>query len=83
MSKQNIVLKTFPLADTKNGVISISHIEEPYGDGSFPVVSIGISLKKNSDEPDWKAHIPYDNLDELIEALSEAKKRYESLKKEN
>ncbi len=83
MSKQNIVLKTFPLADTKNGVISISHIEEPYGDGSFPVVSIGISLKKNSDEPDWKAHIPYDNLDELIEALNEAKKRYESLKKED
>ncbi len=76
MGGKNSVLKSFPLADTKNGMISVSHIEEPYGDGSFPVVSIGISLKKNSEEPDWKAHIPYDNLDELIEALKEAKEKY-------
>jgi len=76
MGGKNSVLKTFPLADTKNGVISVSHIEEPYGNGSFPVVSIGISLKKDSHEPDWKAHIPYDNLDELIEALNEAKEKY-------
>lgn len=76
MGGKNTVLKTFALADTKNGVISVSHLEEPYGDGSFPVVSIGISLKKNADEPDWKAHIPYDNLDELIEALNEAKEKF-------
>ncbi len=81
MGGKNTILKTFPLADTKSGVISISHLEEPYGSGSFPVVSIGISLKKNSEEPDWKAHIPYDNLDQLIEALTEAKKRYEESKK--
>ncbi len=76
MGGKNTVLKTFALADTKNGVISVSHLEEPYGDGSFPVVSIGISLKKNADEPDWKAHIPYDNLDELIAALNEAKAKF-------
>ncbi len=76
MGGKNTVLKKFALADTKNGVISVSHLEEPYGDGSFPVVSIGISLKKNADEPDWKAHIPYDNLDELIEALNEAKEKF-------
>ncbi len=76
--KNNTVIKTFHLADTKNGVISVSHIEEPYGNGSFPVVSIGISLKKDSSEPDWKAHIPYDNLEELIGALNEAKERFEN-----
>ncbi len=76
MSGKNTVLKEFPLADTKNGKISVSHLEEPYGDGSFPVVSIGISLKKSAEEPDWKAHIPYDNLGELIEALKEAKETY-------
>ncbi|NOX15597.1 MAG: hypothetical protein GXP61_06185 [Epsilonproteobacteria bacterium] len=76
MGGKNTVLKTFALADTKNGVISVSHLEEPYGDGSFPVVSIGISLKKNSEEPDWKAHVPYENLDQLIEALNEAKEKF-------
>ncbi len=77
MSGKNTVLMEFPLADTKNGKISVSHLEEPYGDGSFPVVSIGISLKKNSEEPDWKAHIPYENLDELIVALNYAKEKFE------
>jgi len=74
MSGKNTVLKTFKLAGTKDGKISVSKIEEPYGPKSIPVVSIGISLKSDSEEPDWKAHIPYDNLDELIEALKEAKK---------
>ena len=78
MSGKNTVLNTFPLADTKKGVISVSHLEEPYGTGSFPVVSIGISLKGEDREPDWKAHIPYDNLDQLIESLQEAKKQFGS-----
>ena len=73
MSGKNTVLKTFKLAGTKDGQISVSKIEEPYGPNSAPVVSIGISLKGDSEEPDWKAHIPYDNLDELIMALQEAK----------
>jgi hypothetical protein len=74
MSK-NTVLKKFKLAGTKDGEISVSKIEEPYGPNSESVVSIGISLKSNSEEPDWKAHIPYANLDELIEALKEAKEQ--------
>ncbi len=78
MSGKNTILTKFALAGTKNGIISISHLEEPYGNGSFPVVSIGISLKKNGEEPDWKAHIPYENLDELITALQDAKARFQS-----
>ena len=70
--KKSIELKKIPLANTKEGTISIAHIEEPYGEGSKPVVSIGISL--NGEEVDWKAHIPYENIDEVIEALKEAKK---------
>lgn len=81
MSGKNTVLTTFALAGTKTGVVSVSHLEEPYGTGSFPVVSIGIALKKNSEEPDWKAHIPYENLDQLIVALNDAKARFEAEKK--
>lgn len=46
MGGKNTILTKFPLAGTKNGMISVSHLEEPYGNGSFPVVSIGIALKK-------------------------------------
>ncbi len=74
MSKDSKILKTFPLAGTKTGTISVSHIEEPYGENSAAVVSIGISLKGDINEPDWKAHIPYENLSDLIDALNAAKK---------
>jgi hypothetical protein len=73
LSKDNTVLNSFKLAGTKEGTISVSNIIEPYGKDSDPVVSIGISLKGNIDDPDWKAHIPHQNLDELIEALQLAK----------
>lgn len=69
MGGKNTILKTFALADTKKGTISVSHLEEPYGAKSAAVVSIGISLKGDEEEPDWKAHIPYENLQELIQAL--------------
>jgi hypothetical protein len=74
--KKATLIKTFPLANTKEGVISVSHIEEPYGEGSKPVVSIGISLDGSEDKPDWKAHIPYENIDDIIEALKEAKEKF-------
>ena len=73
MGGKNTLLKSFTLAGTKEGTISVSSIEEPYGKGSQSVVSIGISLKGDIDEPDWKAHIPYENLDDLIDALMEAR----------
>ncbi len=72
----NELLKTIPLSGTDKGVISISNMDEPYGEGSNSVVSIGISIKGNDNNPDWKAHIPYENIDEVIEALKEAKKKF-------
>jgi len=78
MGGKNTILNSFALAETKKGIISVSHLEEPYGTGSFPVVSIGISLKGDDTSPDWKAHIPYENLDQLIESLQEAKKQFGS-----
>ena len=70
--KKTKLIKEFPLANTKEGVIKVSHIDEPYGENSKPVVSIAISL--NGEDVDWKAHIPYENIDDVISALQEAKK---------
>ncbi len=65
--------KTIALSGTKNGVISVAKIDEPYGKDSAPVASVGISLAGNANEPEWKVHIPFDNLDEVIEALQALK----------
>jgi hypothetical protein len=69
MSKTTTEVKTIKLAHAKNGTISVAHIEEPYGEYSSPVASIAIS--KGEDE--WKVHVPYENLDDLIKALNDAR----------
>jgi len=63
-------LGTLPLHGTKQGVISVSNVSEPYGKGTSDIVSIGISL--NGKDIEWKSHIPYENLDDVIEILQKA-----------
>ena len=65
--------KTINLSGTTKGVISVTKIDEPYGKDSASVASIGISLAGNAAEPEWKVHLPMDNLDEVIEALKALK----------
>jgi len=61
--------KVINLSGTKNGVISVEKIDEPYGKDSASVASIGVNLKGDASNPEWKVHIPFDNLDEVIKAL--------------
>jgi hypothetical protein len=70
--KTSTLIKKIPLAGTDNGMITVARLEEPYGEGSRPVASVGVWLSKTSEEPDWKVHIPFENLDEVIEALKKA-----------
>ena len=65
--------KTIELSGSRKGVISITKLEEPYGKDSHTVVSIGISLSGKADAPEWKVHLPLENLDEVIEALQALK----------
>jgi hypothetical protein len=65
--------KTIALSGTKNGVISVTKIDEPYGKGSETVASIGISLSGDANNPEWKVHIPLDNIDDVMKALAELK----------
>jgi diaminopimelate epimerase len=67
------LIKECALSGTKNGKITIAVIEEPYGAGSGSVASIAISLSAKSTEPDWKVHLPKENIDDVITALTEAK----------
>ena len=61
------------LSGTKDGKITVTTIEEPYGAGSESVASIGIALQAKAEEPDWKVHIPKANIDAVIDALQKAK----------
>ncbi|MGB5792273.1 hypothetical protein [Poseidonibacter sp.] len=63
-------LGSLTLAGTKKGKISISNVTEPYGKDTSDIVSIGISL--NGQDIQWKSHIPYENLDDVIAILQEA-----------
>ena len=63
-------LAKLALHGTKRGLISISNVSEPYGKGTSDIISIGISL--NGKDIEWKSHLPYENLDEVIAVLQEA-----------
>jgi len=66
--------QTIPLNGTKNGLISVTKLDEPYGEGSGSVASIGVSLDGEANNPEWKVHIPFENLDAVIKALEALKK---------
>jgi hypothetical protein len=66
-------VETIPLNGTKKGVIMVSKIDEPYGDKTDSVASVGISLTGNKDEIDWKIHIPLTNIQNVIDALNKIK----------
>ena len=68
------LIKELLLDGTKNGKITVGTIAEPYGAGSGSVASIAITLKADSTEPNWKVHIPKENIDAVVEALQAAKK---------
>jgi hypothetical protein len=78
MPKETLEISTIKLPNTRGGEISIAHIEQPYGEFSSPVVSIAISLE-GDDEHDWKVHLPYERLDEVIKALQKAKDMSETM----
>ena len=73
MSQLAKVIDEFKLSGTDDGKVEVAIIKEPYGEGSESVVSIGIFLNSDASEPNWKVHLPKDNIDEVITALQKAK----------
>jgi len=73
MSMKTTIIEEIGLSGTDHGSITVAILEEPYGAVSECVVSVGVSLQTNAQEPDWKIHVPVENIDALINALSKAK----------
>lgn len=81
MSKTITAIKTIKFShggkasQVDRGTITVSNIYEPYGEFSKPVTSIGVRLHGDENKsPEWLVHIPFNILDEVINALNEAKK---------
>ncbi|SFZ97541.1 hypothetical protein MNB_SV-5-505 [hydrothermal vent metagenome] len=74
MSDKINKISEMPLSGTNDGKIVVNTIAEPYGPKSNSVASIGIFLQAGAKEPDWKVHIPKEDIDDVILALQEAKK---------
>jgi hypothetical protein len=62
-------LDVFPYRDREKASITVTTVEEPYGLGTPPVVSIGCTLKGDVENPSWKVHIPPDLLEDVAMAL--------------
>jgi len=75
MSEKRDKIEEVALSGTKDGKITVTVVEQPYGPESDSVVSIGISLQEDAAEPDWKVHLPKANIDAVIAALQKAKEK--------
>lgn len=81
MSKTTTLIKTIKfsrgnkVSQVNRGEITVYNIYHPYGEFSKPVTSIGVTLEgEENKNPNWLVHIPFSVLDEVIDALNEAKK---------
>jgi len=50
--------RVFAYENRENAAISVCVIDEPYGEGSESVVSVGCTLKGMPNVPTWVVHVP-------------------------
>ena len=68
------LLTAIQYKDREKAFITIAEITEPYGEGSETVISVGSTLKGDTDNPSWKVHVPVYMIDQIIEALRDVKR---------
>lgn len=53
-------MRCFKYSNRPKSYITVTQIDDPYGDSTGPVVSIGCTLKGDTQNPTWKVHVPID-----------------------
>lgn len=53
-------MKCFKYSNRPKSYITVKMLDEPYGDTTEKVVSIGCTLKGDMQNPTWKVHVPLD-----------------------
>jgi len=68
-----------PYPDRDNSYIVVTRLDEPYGEGSDTVISIGCTLKGDVSDPTWKVHVPQGMMKEVVTAIGFAMEDPEGL----
>jgi hypothetical protein len=53
-------MKCFKYSNRPKAYITVKPLDEPYGDETENVISVGCTLKGDFQNPTWKVHIPLD-----------------------
>lgn len=53
-------MKCFKYSNRPKAYITVKLIEEPYGEETEKIVSVGCTLKGDMQNPTWKVHVPLD-----------------------
>ncbi len=67
--QEDMIVESFEYPNRKNAFITVQTLEEPYGPGSEPVVSVGCTLKGATDDPTWKVHVPLALANQVADAI--------------
>ena len=67
--QEDMIVESFEYPNRRNAFITIQTLEEPYGPGSEPVVSVGCTLKGTTDDPSWKVHVPLSLAEDVAGAI--------------
>jgi hypothetical protein len=63
-------MRCFKYTNRPKSYITVTTIDDPYGDGTGAVVSIGCTLKGDTQNPTWKVHVPLDLADGVAQEIS-------------
>jgi len=63
-------MRCFKYTNRPKSYITVTTIDDPYGDGTGAVVSIGCTLKGDTQNPTWKVHVPVDLAEGVAQEIS-------------
>jgi hypothetical protein len=69
--------RVFDYTDRSDAAITVKRIDEPYGEATAPVVSVGCTLKGKPDAPTWVVHVPLALVPSVARAMLDEYEREE------
>ena len=73
--------KCFKYRTRPKSYITVSLIDEPYGENSEKVVSVGSTLSGDTQNPTWKVHVPIDLAEDVGAEIIRLAHAYQAEKK--
>ena len=62
-------MRCFKYSNRPKSYITVTALDDPYGDASGRVISIGCTLKGDTQNPTWKVHVPIDLAESVAQEM--------------